>query len=105
MSNMRLLEPYCKDLFLIQLQRCHDQLHSDIQCHGKTWLLDSRAFHNITSDLANLTTRLKYDGTEEVILGNGSGLQIYHTGSLSLKFSKKTFCLPIHYALHIFVKI
>jgi hypothetical protein len=50
----------------------------------KPWLLNSGASHNITSDLANLTTHSKYNGTDEVILGDGSGLKISHTGSLSL---------------------
>lgn len=40
----------------------------------KTWLLDSGASHNIMSDVANLSTRLEYDSTNEVILGNGLGL-------------------------------
>lgn len=40
----------------------------------KPWFLDLGASHNITSDLANLTTHLEYDGIDEVILGNGSGL-------------------------------
>jgi hypothetical protein len=39
------------------------------------------------SDLANLTTHLEYDGTDEVTLGDGSGLEISHTGSLSLSLS------------------
>jgi hypothetical protein len=40
----------------------------------KPWLLDSGASHNITNDLANLTTQSEYDGTDEVIFGDGSGL-------------------------------
>jgi hypothetical protein len=32
----------------------------------KPWLLDSRAFHTITSDLANLTTHSEYDGIDEI---------------------------------------
>jgi len=58
----------------------------------KPWLLDLGAFHTITSDFANLTTYSEYDGTDEVTLGDGSGLKISHTGSLSLKFPKKNFC-------------
>jgi hypothetical protein len=60
----------------------------------KPWLLDSGASHTITSDLANLTTHSEYDDTDEVTLGDGSGLEISHTGSLSLKFPKKIFCFP-----------
>jgi hypothetical protein len=60
----------------------------------KPWLLDSGASHTITSDLANLTTHSEYDGTDEVTLGDGSGLEISHIGSLSLKFPKKIFHFP-----------
>jgi len=60
----------------------------------KPWLLDSGASHTITSDLANLTTHSEYDGTDEVTLGDGSGLEISHTGSLSLNFPKNFFHFP-----------
>jgi len=60
----------------------------------KPWLLDSGASHTITSDFANLTTHSEYDGTDEVTLGDDSGLKISHTGSLSLKFPKKIFRFP-----------
>uniref|UniRef100_A0A2N9J3U8 CCHC-type domain-containing protein n=1 Tax=Fagus sylvatica TaxID=28930 RepID=A0A2N9J3U8_FAGSY len=58
------------------------QLHSNgvtVNCaqtstsKDKNWLLDSTASHNITSDLANLSVHSEYDGTDEVILGDGSG--------------------------------
>uniref|UniRef100_A0A2N9H958 Reverse transcriptase Ty1/copia-type domain-containing protein n=1 Tax=Fagus sylvatica TaxID=28930 RepID=A0A2N9H958_FAGSY len=38
----------------------------------KTWLLDSAASHNIMGDLSNLSIHSEYDGTDEVILGDGS---------------------------------
>ncbi|RVW27791.1 Retrovirus-related Pol polyprotein from transposon RE2 [Vitis vinifera] len=37
------------------------------------WLLDSAASHNITGDLQNLSIHSEYDGTDEVVLGDGSG--------------------------------
>ncbi|RVW92290.1 hypothetical protein CK203_032464 [Vitis vinifera] len=36
------------------------------------WLLDSAASHNITGDLQNLSIHSEYDGTDEVVLGDGS---------------------------------
>ncbi|RVW16043.1 Retrovirus-related Pol polyprotein from transposon RE2 [Vitis vinifera] len=39
----------------------------------KTWLMDSATPHNIMGDLANLSIHNEYDGTDEVILGDGSG--------------------------------
>lgn len=52
-----------------------------------SWLLDSGSSHHITSDLANLALHSPYRGSEEVLVGNGEGLQITHTGSLSLPHS------------------
>ncbi|KAF5461736.1 hypothetical protein F2P56_017811 [Juglans regia] len=37
------------------------------------WLLDSTASHNITGDLTNLSIHFEYDGTDEVVIGDGSG--------------------------------
>ncbi|RVW24725.1 Retrovirus-related Pol polyprotein from transposon RE2 [Vitis vinifera] len=36
------------------------------------WLLDSAASHNIIGDLQNLSIHSEYDGTDEVVLGDGS---------------------------------
>ena len=59
----------------------------------KNWLLDSAASHNITGDLANLSVHSEYDGTDEVILGDGSGLAVSHVGSLALHSLNQTFIL------------
>jgi hypothetical protein len=59
----------------------------------KTWLLDSAASHNITGDLSNLSIHSEYDGTDEVILGDGSGLAVSHVGSLALHSPSRTFTL------------
>ncbi|XP_019056880.1 PREDICTED: uncharacterized protein LOC109116241 [Tarenaya hassleriana] len=45
-----------------------------------SWLLDSGASHHVTTDLANLSLHSPYQGGDEVIIGNGSGLAITHTG-------------------------
>ncbi|KAF8378637.1 hypothetical protein HHK36_029986 [Tetracentron sinense] len=66
----------------------------------KRWLLDSAASHNITSQVSNLQLHSEYDGTDEVIIGDGSGLPITHSGSLTLSFPKRNFkvqdtlCVP-----------
>lgn len=66
----------------------------------KTWLLDSVASHNITGDLANLSVHSEYDGTDEVILGDGSGLAVSHISFLALHSPNRTFifrdtlCVP-----------
>jgi hypothetical protein len=78
------------------------QLHSNgvtVNCaqtstgKDKNWLLDSAASHNIMGDLANLSVHSEYDGTDEVILGDGSGLAVSHIGSLALHSFNRTFIL------------
>lgn len=51
------------------------------------WLLDSGASPHVTQDLHNLALRNPYDGTEEIVIGDGSGLPIMHTGSTLLSTS------------------
>jgi len=64
------------------------------------WLVDSAASHNMTTDLSNLTINSEYDGTDEVVIGDGSGLPVSHIGSLSLKtfnhvfHLRDTLCVP-----------
>ena len=48
------------------------------------WLLDSGASHHIASDFNNLSLHTPYNGNDNVMIGNGAGLPITHTGSVSL---------------------
>ena len=67
---------------------------------SSTWLLDSGASHHMTSDIANLSLHTPYNGGDEVMLGDGSGLNITHTGLLSLPslaqpfFINNVLCVP-----------
>ena len=45
------------------------------------WLLNSGAFHHIPSDLGNLSLHTPYGGPNDIIIGDGMGLFITHTGS------------------------
>lgn len=66
----------------------------------KKWFVDSVASHNMTTNLSNLSIHSEYDGTNEVVIGDGSSLSISHVGSLSFKSSnrifhlKDTLCVP-----------
>lgn len=51
------------------------------QSKDTKWLIDSVAFHNITSYLVNLSVHSKYDGTNEIVIGDGLGLCVSHIGS------------------------
>jgi hypothetical protein len=73
------------------------------------WLVDSAASHNMTIDLSNLMINSEYDGTDEVVIGDGSGLPVSHIGSLSLQSSnhvfhlRDTLCVPTIHKNLIFV--
>ena len=61
--------------------------------HSNTWLLDSGASHHVTSDLNNLSLHTPYNGPYDIMIGDGTGLPITHTGSTSLLHSNQEFSL------------
>ena len=56
-------------------------------------LLDSGASHHVTSKLSNLPLHEPYTGSDNIMIGDGTGLSITHTGSTSLKTPHTTFTL------------
>ena len=48
------------------------------------FLVDSGATHHVTNDLANLALHHPYTGPDALFMGNGSGLNIYHSRTLLL---------------------
>uniref|UniRef100_A0A2N9I0C7 Reverse transcriptase Ty1/copia-type domain-containing protein n=1 Tax=Fagus sylvatica TaxID=28930 RepID=A0A2N9I0C7_FAGSY len=68
----------------------------------KTWLLDSAASHNITGDLSNLSIHSEYDGTDEVILGDGSAQPYFSPSNPAPPLPNQTaqsthHCLPLFF--------
>jgi hypothetical protein len=66
-----------------------------------TWLLDNGALHHVTSDLSNPSLHTPYTGSNDIMIGDGSGIPITHTSSTSLpKHSHNSFqlnnvlCIP-----------
>lgn len=57
------------------------------------WIVDSGATHHLTTDLHNLSLHQPYNGGEEVIIADGSGLPITHTGSSTLSTSSRPLAL------------
>jgi len=55
--------------------------------------MDSGTTHHLTSNLDNLAIHSKYQGPEEVTLGNDSKLPISHIGSSSLHVPGASFNL------------
>ena len=88
-----------EDLWQNSFSPCCQLLYFHLQ--KWKWQLDFAVFHNITSDLANLSIYSEYDNQYEVVLGNGTSLQIAHIGSTSLPstscsiFLKETFHVPL----------
>ncbi|KAL6342774.1 hypothetical protein AAG906_016608 [Vitis piasezkii] len=54
---------------------------------------DGGASHHVTTDLNNLSLHAPYTGSDDVMIGDGTGLLISHTGSASLPSSTTTFTL------------
>ncbi|KAL6347777.1 hypothetical protein AAG906_026306 [Vitis piasezkii] len=48
---------------------------------SSNWIVDSGASHHVTGDLTNLSHHQPYEGPDNIILGDGSGLEITYTGS------------------------
>lgn len=63
----------------------HPQAHvaNVVSPSSSTWLLDTGASHHVTTFLNNLALHIPYDGTDELIFRDGTGLKISHVGSLS----------------------
>lgn len=57
------------------------------------WLLDSGASHHIASDFNNLSLHTPYNGSDNVMIGNGTGLPITHTGSVSIPSKNRNILL------------
>lgn len=47
----------------------------------------------MTTDLSNISIHSEYDGIDEVVIGDGSGLSVSHVGSLSFASPNRVFHL------------
>lgn len=55
--------------------------------------MDSGASHHVTADIQNLSMHSPYHGSDNILIGDSSGLPITHTGSTSLLTPHTTFKL------------
>ena len=66
----------------------------------KNWLVDSAASHHVTDELRNLSLTSPYEGSDAIVIGDGTGLNITHTGNTTLttpstKFNlSNVLCVP-----------
>ncbi|KAJ9558499.1 hypothetical protein OSB04_013113 [Centaurea solstitialis] len=59
-----------------------------------TWLFDSGASNHVTFNHATLHNLSEYGGPDEIVLGDGKGLQISHIGQKQIYTAYKTLNLP-----------
>nr|CAD1831837.1 unnamed protein product [Ananas comosus var. bracteatus] len=58
---------------------------------AQDWLMDSAATHHVTNNMQNLSLHSEYHGPDEIVVGDGSGLPITHTGSSLLSSHSNSF--------------
>lgn len=69
------------------------------------WLFDSGASFHATNDLNNLSIHAPYDETEELVIGDGSCLQISHIGSVIIQTPHTPFILKMFFMFLLFLVI
>ncbi|XLU25082.1 hypothetical protein S245_061148, partial [Arachis hypogaea] len=76
-------------------------LNTPATLQDQNWYPDSGATHHMTADQQNLMQKENYEGTDQVVVGNGSGLHINLVGKSYFKtdLSNKEFLL--HKLLHV----
>ena len=62
----------------------YTKIHYFTSSHSLDWVIDSGAFHHVTTNLASLALHEPYTASDIVIIGDGSGLSIAHIGSFFL---------------------
>ncbi|KAL6556414.1 hypothetical protein OROGR_005702 [Orobanche gracilis] len=73
------------------------QANTAVVAHSQTdFLVDRGATHHVTNDLDNLALHHPYNGPDSLFMGNGTGLNISHSGTLLLNgFSlSNVLCVP-----------
>lgn len=66
---------------------------------AQDWIMDSNATHHIINAFDNLHLNRPYHGTNELLVGDGTGLPITHTGKTSICISSR--CLQLPNVLHV----
>lgn len=66
---------------------------------NQDWIMDSGATHHITNALDNLHVNRPYNGSDELFVGDGTGLPITHTGKTSICTSYNS--LQLSHVLHV----
>lgn len=65
------------------------------------WYPDSGATNHITPDVNNLSSKMSYNGFEQIFVGDASGLEIKHVGSSSFNSNLNSKTLVLKQLLHV----
>ncbi|KAH7836375.1 hypothetical protein Vadar_000503 [Vaccinium darrowii] len=60
---------------------------------SSNWLLDTGASHHVTANLNNLSIQQPYEGPDDIVIGDGTGLPITHIGTSTLTTPTNSFSL------------
>lgn len=63
--------------------------------YDQHWYVDTDATHHMTADASNMTTHANYNGTDQILVGNGTSASIYGIGNMTLQ-TAKTAKTPLH---------
>lgn len=68
---------------------------------SRNWIVDSGASHHITFDLQNLAIHSQFDGSDDVVIDDGTSIPITHTGHTkistpSIAFNLNDVLCPFH---------
>ena len=61
--------------------------------NDNAWLLENGASHHVTNDLGQFSLHNPYDGTEELLIGDGKGIALENIGSTNLNISSQSLVL------------
>lgn len=65
------------------------------------WYPDSGASHHVTSDMQNIQNIIPYEGSDQILVGNGQGLPISSSGSYFQSPLNSNVSLVFHNLLHV----
>lgn len=49
------------------------------------WYADLGATNHVTCDAKDMTSKIEYNGGEQLLMGNGVGINILHNGNIDLQ--------------------
>lgn len=64
-----------------------------------SWIVDSGAYHHMTADMTGLSQVMPFEGSEKIIIGNGTNFPIKSVGTTTI--NTDTHSLVLKHVLHV----